>query len=233
MAALSAFGARALWPAGFLLYERGAHASGIFVVLRGRIVLRTRVKSGRGFVPSVATSGMTFGGEGLVGLNRVTAVYATDARADEETETLYVSAERFRSLLRERPLESLALVSQVMDEHVSLFDRLRELATFSVEQRLIAALVRMGHQGVFVRPGEPLVIDAAQYRLLCELVGATRESVSLVVNRLVGSGLAERRAGGGIVVASPADLLQHASIPGIASPAAAPIVADRGDSMPV
>jgi CRP-like cAMP-binding protein len=231
MAALTGFGAKALWPAGFLLYERGAPASGIFVVLRGRIVLRTRVKSGRGFVPSVATVGMTFGGEGLVGLNRVSAVYATDARADEESETLYVSAERFRSLLRERPSEALALVSQVMDEHASLFDRLRELATFSVERRLIAALVRMGHQGVFVRPGERLVVDAAQYRLLCELVGATRESVSLVVNRLVGSGLAERRAGGGIVVSSPADLLEHASIPASPGVVGGPLVADLGDSV--
>ena len=35
-------------------------------------------------------------------------------------------------------------------------------------------------------------LGPAQYRLLCELVGATRESVSLVFNRLVSAGLVER-----------------------------------------
>ena len=38
----------------------------------------------------------------------------------------------------------------------------------------------------------PLVLGPNQYRLLCELVGATRESVSLVFNRLASAGLVER-----------------------------------------
>jgi hypothetical protein len=40
--------------------------------------------------------------------------------------------------------------------------------------------------------GAPLQLGTTDYRLLCELVGATRESVSLVFNRLVGAGLVER-----------------------------------------
>ena len=64
--ALTAYAARASWPAGFAIYQRGAVADGVFVVTRGRVVLRSRVRAGRGFVPWIATPGETFGSEGLV-----------------------------------------------------------------------------------------------------------------------------------------------------------------------
>jgi CRP/FNR family transcriptional regulator, cyclic AMP receptor protein len=211
LAALNGYAARATWPTGFCVYQRGASADGVFVVVRGRVVLRTRVKSGRGFIPAVATPGVTFGGEGLAsgGSRRTGATkYVTDARADDESETLHLSGVQFRAFVRERPPQAFALLGQVMSEHASLLDKLRELATLSVEQRLVAALVRMARQRMFVAADGRVTLDAAQYRVLCEMVGATRESVSLVVNRLVADGLAERR-GGGIVVAPVAELMER------------------------
>jgi CRP-like cAMP-binding protein len=62
---LDDYAARATWPAGFQIYERGAPADGVFIVERGRVILRSRVRAGRGFVPWVATRGETFGAEGL------------------------------------------------------------------------------------------------------------------------------------------------------------------------
>lgn len=186
-AALAAYGAKATWPAGFVIYQRGASADGVFVVLGGRVVLRSRVKAGRGFVPTVAAEGETFGGEGLEASGR----YTTDARADEPAETLHLSGARFRALLREQPAAAQALVAQLMAERSSLLEKLRELATLSVEERLIASMLRLAEQ-TQLADGDPLVLGPAQYRLLCELVGATRESVSLVFNRLVGAGLVDR-----------------------------------------
>ena len=203
--ALSAYAARATWPAGFTIYQRGAPADGVFVVLRGRVVLRSRVKAGRGFIPAVAGPGETFGGEGL----GATATCATDARAEEECETLHLSGERFRALTRERPTHALALMGQVMHQHGVLLERLRELATLSVEQRLVTTLLRLREQGTLGEAEGRLTLDGAQYRLLCEMVGATRESVSIVVNRLIGDGLA-RRHGAGFVVPSLGDLVARA-----------------------
>jgi len=77
--ALAAYAARASWPSGFAIYQRSAPADGVFVVTRGRVVLRSRVRAGRGFVPWIATPGETFGSEGL----SPNAHYSTDARADE------------------------------------------------------------------------------------------------------------------------------------------------------
>jgi CRP-like cAMP-binding protein len=186
--AIAPYGARSAWPAGFTLYQRAAPADGLFVVLRGRIVLRSRVKAGRGFVPAIAGPGETFGTEGLSSEGH----YATDARADVESETLHLSGSSFRAFVRERPQQALVLLGQVMSEHAALLEKLRELATMSVEQRLVTTLLRMAQSRTFVGDDGRITLDAAQYRLLCELVGATRESVSLVLSRLMAEGLAVR-----------------------------------------
>jgi CRP-like cAMP-binding protein len=186
--AITPYAARSAWPAGFTLYQRGTRADGLFIVLRGRIVLRSRVKAGRGFVPAIAGPGETFGTEGLSS----DAHYATDARADVESETLHLSGSSFRAFVRERPQPALVLLGQVMAEHSALLEKLRELATMSVEQRLVTTLLRMAQSHTFVDDDGRITLDASQYRLLCELVGATRESVSLVLNRLMADGLAMR-----------------------------------------
>jgi CRP/FNR family transcriptional regulator, cyclic AMP receptor protein len=207
-AAIATYAAKASWPTGFLIYQRGAAADGVFIVVSGRIVLRSRVKAGRAFVPAIAVAGETFGAEGLSGGAR----YATDARADEESETLHLSGTRFRAFLRERPQDALSLISQVVTERTGLLEKLRELATLSVEQRLIATLLRMAQHNTFTDDAGRIVLGPSQYRLLCELVGATRESVSLVLGRLVGEGIAERE-GGSIVIAPPATLAARLESP--------------------
>ncbi len=186
--AIQDYAARAAWPAGFQIYERGANADGVFVVVRGRVVLRSRVRAGRGFVPWVATPGETFGAEGL----SPHGSYATDARADVETETLFLGSTKLRAFLHEQPAFALAVVGQVMAERTALLDKLRELTTLSVEQRLVSALRRMSTHDSFLRTDGRIELCGARYRLLCELVGATRESVSLVLARLGGEGLVER-----------------------------------------
>jgi len=145
--------------------------------------------------------GETFGSEGL-GPN---AHYATDARADEETETLFLSSARFRSFVREQPQHALALVSQLMAERATLLDKLREITTLSVEQRLLATLLRMSSVSNFSDEQGRIVLCPSRYRLLCELVGATRESVSLVLGRLAAEGLVERK-GTNFIVAPPRHL---------------------------
>jgi CRP/FNR family cyclic AMP-dependent transcriptional regulator len=184
--ALTAYAARASWPAGFAIYQRSAVADGVFVVTRGRVVLRSRVRAGRGFVPWIAR-------------------YATDARADDESETLFLSSVRFRAFVREQPQHALTLVNQLMAERAALLDKLRELTTLSVEQRLVATLVRMASNQTFTREDGRIVLCTARYRLLCELVGATRESVSLVLGRLTGEGLVERK-GTTLIIAPPTQL---------------------------
>jgi CRP/FNR family cyclic AMP-dependent transcriptional regulator len=110
--------------------------------------------------------------------------------------------------VREQPQHALGLVNQLMAERTALLDKLRELTTLSVEQRLLATLVRLAGSDTFTREDGRIVLCTARYRLLCELVGATRESVSLVLARLTGEGLVERR-GTTLIVAPPAQLAER------------------------
>jgi CRP-like cAMP-binding protein len=147
----------------------------------------------------VATPGETFGAEGL----SPNGVYATDARADDETETLFLSSSKLRAFIREQPAHALAVIGQVMAERTALLEKLRELTTLSVEQRIVSALRRMAAHDSFTRDDGRIELCSAQYRLLCELVGATRESVSLVLGRLTGEGLVERSGSTLYVTPSP------------------------------
>lgn len=199
--ALMAYAARATWPSGFVIYNRGAEADGVFVVLSGRVVLRSRVRAGRGFIPWIATPFETFGAEGLSSPAR----YVNEARADEEVTTIFLSGSRFRVFLREQPLHAAQLVGQVMAERSQLLEKLRELTTMSVEQRLVVSLSRLAAFSGFTRDDGCLVLTPPRYRLLCELVGATRESVSLVLGRFTGEGVIDRK--GSTLIVHPDRLL--------------------------
>jgi len=200
--AIAAYAARATWPAGFTLYERGGRADGMFFVSRGRIVLRSRGKSGRGFIPAIIVAGETFGAEGLSPGGH----YATDATAEIESETIFLGSGKFRTLMREQPVRALAIVGQVMEERTAFLDRLRELATLNVEQRLVNTLLRLAQSKSFTDQHGRIELTPARYRILCELVGATRESVSLVLNRLAQEDLIDRS--GSTFIVAPFDQLQ-------------------------
>lgn len=193
---IAKYGARTFWPAGFAIYEQGAIADGVFIVVRGQVALRNPVASGRSFVPWVATPGETFGGEGLEN----DAHYASQARAEDETETVHLSTARFSALMREQPLQALALVRQLMAERTEILDKFGQYATLTVEQRLVAALVRMAQSRDVPADAVPQDSVVVSRRLLGELVGATRESISLVLGRLSAEGLIQR-AGNGLVIA--------------------------------
>jgi CRP-like cAMP-binding protein len=186
---IAAYGARATWPAGFQLYQRGAAADGVFVVLNGHIVLRNKIKVGRGFVPVIATAGQTFGSEGL----SAHSDYVTDASASEETKTLFLSGAQFRAFVREAPGQTLPLLSQIMSERAYLLEKLHELAALNVDQRLISTLSHLSTDRSFTTDDGRLKLENNHHRLLCEMVGATPESIALALSRLVSAGIAERK----------------------------------------
>lgn len=182
------FGARASWPEGFQIYEEGTLADGLFILLSGRVVLRNRLKAGRGFIPAVINRRMTFGCEGLAAKEK----FLSDAITTERSETLHLTAARFRALMRECPAEGITLVSQIVVERGQLMKKLHELAAMNVEQRLVLSLLRLSDDDGMRRQDGLLQLEPSHHRLLCEMVGATRESIGLALNRLVINGAAER-----------------------------------------
>ncbi len=215
--ALAAYGARTTWPASFQIYQKGAPADGLSVVLRGHVILRNRVKSGKGFVPAIMTPGEMFGTEGI----SQDAVYVTDACASEDAETLFVSSAQFRAFVRENPGHALVVVAQLMSERSALLEQLHAMASQNVEQRLVSALRRLAADRSFLDTGGNLRLELKHHRLLCEMVGATRESIALALSRLVGAGAADRN--GMEFVIAPANLASHISADGVEMESSLPL----------
>jgi len=201
--AASAYGAKAVWPSGFPVYQQGTLADGIFIILHGHIVLRSPLKGGRGFVSAIAMSGETFGAEGIA----TNGLYATDAIAAESAETLHLGATQVRAFIREQPTHAIALISQVMTERIALLEKLQELAAMNVEDRLSSALLRLSDDTAFTLDDGSLKLESSHHRLLCEMVGATRESIALALSRMVSAGIAMR--GGSIFVINPRRLAER------------------------
>jgi CRP/FNR family cyclic AMP-dependent transcriptional regulator len=214
---LGAYGARTTWPSSFQIYQRGATADGLSVVLRGHVILRNRVRNGRGFVPAVIIPGETFGVEGL----SPEGVYITDAYAADETETLFIAGAQFRAFVRENPAQAIHVVGQLMSERAALLEKLHSMASQNVEQRLVAALKRLSCDKSFLGVDGRLRLEVKHHRLLCEMVGATRESIALALARLAGSGVAERK--GMVFLFAPRGLADHISADGMDSDGAIPL----------
>jgi CRP-like cAMP-binding protein len=80
-----------------------------------------------------------------------------------------------------------------MSERAFLLEKLHELAALNVDQRLISTLTHLSTDRSFTAPDGRLKLENSHHRLLCEMVGATRESIALALNRLVSAGIAERK----------------------------------------
>jgi CRP-like cAMP-binding protein len=208
---LGTYGARTTWPSGFQIYQRGSAADGLSVVLRGHVTLRSRIRNGRGFVPAVIIPGETFGIEGLA----PEAVYTTDAYASDETETLFIGGAQFRAFVRENPVQAIHVVGQLMSERAALLEKLHSMASQNVEQRLVESLKRLSCDRSFIGADGRLRLEVKHHRLLCEMVGATRESIALALARLAGAGIAERK--GVEFLIAPRCLGDHISADGIDS----------------
>ncbi len=201
--ALGSYGARTTWPSSFQIYQKGTRADGISAVLRGHVVLRNRIRTGRGFVPAIVTPGETFGVEGLT----LEAVYVTDAYAADDTETLFLNGGQYRAFVRENSGMALLMIAQLMSERTCLLENLYAMASQNVEQRLIASLQRLATDRSFLTPDGRLYLELRHHRLLCEMVGATRESIALALVRLVGADVAERE--GTAFLIAPSRLVAH------------------------
>ena len=201
--ALAAYGARTTWPANFQIYQKGNAADGLSLVLRGHVILRNRIRTGRAFVPAIVPPGEMFGIEGIAHDMQ----YVTDAYAADETETLFVSGAQFRAFVREKPSEALDVTGQLMSERIHLLEKLFSMASQNVEQRLVASLQRLAADRSFLAPDGKLRLELKHHRLLCEMVGATRESIALALGRLVGAGIAVRR--GMSFMIAPSSLATH------------------------
>ena len=165
------------------LYRMGHPAGSMFLVQAGLIKTSTISPAGEELTLRLYKPGDLLGELCLCGGNRREEAVALEASTVSE-----ISVESLRARLRDDPEAALELASVVCGRLTDAYEQIESLSWDTVLYRLVRTLLRLAHE-----LGEPsdAGVRLAHYirqEELARLVGARREVVSGLLNRLRASG---------------------------------------------
>lgn len=184
---MAALGARAplrRMPAGQVVYSPLRPAPVLFIVKRGWVRLYRTTSEGRSVTTAVVSPGAVFGEMDLLGLR----MRANWAEALEPSELCLMSRTDVQRLLFTDPRIALRIAEQLSTRIADLEERLTDLTSKTLDERLAATLCRLARHA----PGEPVRLTHQQ---LAALVGATRERTTSALGELARHGLVGLRRG--------------------------------------
>lgn len=120
-------------------------------------------------------------------------------------------AAAFRELVETRPGFTSVLLGHLSDQVRRLTERVFELSTLSMRERLLRELLRLA-ENAGVREGRAEIRPAPTHFELAARIGAYREAVSREMSALQKAGLIRKR-GGVLVIANPSRLHQLVTNP--------------------
>ena len=172
-------------PANAQIYFEGDSASHLYLVAIGKIKLLRYTASGREVLLDILHSGEYFGTLSVFGGRS----YTETAIAQTDCCILQISSADFESILSNYPdvtRKVLEVVSQRLTESQEV---IKQLSTYTVEQRIASALLRLADKLGEAR-GQGVLIQLPFSRQdLAAMTGSTTETVSRVMNRFAGDGL--------------------------------------------
>lgn len=169
---------------GESLFEQGDSASDLFVITKGRVKIWRTSEDGGALTLTMLGRGQPIGTLGAADnrLNHATATAVTHVDA------LRWPIERLRELMEQNPAVTANVLRTVTNYAEQLIERLEEVASVPVEQRIARTLLRMAG----VTYGEA-VTDGCELPLsrqdLAELTSATLPTVSRIMSRWRGERL--------------------------------------------
>ncbi len=167
------------------VYFEGDPAENLYLVALGKIKLIRHTGSGHDVLLDILHGGDYFGSLSLA----AGEAYAESALAQTDGCILQISAGDFKTILGRYPdvtLKVLQAVEQRLQESRRIVE---QLSTYSVEQRIAAALLRLAGK-LGEQRGEGVLIQLPFSRQdLAAMTGTTTETVSRVMSRLAGQGL--------------------------------------------
>jgi CRP/FNR family transcriptional regulator, cyclic AMP receptor protein len=181
--------------AGRLLYSMGGDARSVFLIRRG--LVKTSMISSRG---QELTLRLYTTGDILGELCLCTGQRREQAVALEPSDVVEIPIERLTARLQQDPQAALEFAAAVCQRLAAAEERLRSLATDPALGRLVRTLLALAADlGEPTAQGTQLRHHFAQEEL-ARLVGARREVISGLMNRLRGKGLISYTRRGRIVV---------------------------------
>jgi CRP/FNR family transcriptional regulator, cyclic AMP receptor protein len=180
-----------LITSGQFLYRVGADARSVFLIRHGLVKVSTVSARGQEITLRVYKSGDVFGE-----LCLCTGERQEQAVALEDTDVVEIPVERFLTRLQQDPRVAIEFATTACERLAEAHERLRSIAVDPVLGRLVRALLMLATDlGDETPLGTELTHHFAQDEL-AQIVGARREVVSTLLNRLRDKGFLSYSRGG-------------------------------------
>jgi CRP-like cAMP-binding protein len=175
---------------GGFYFQQGDKATTLHVLVRGRVKQVWVGVGGRQVILRFIGPGEPFGLDSLFD----TGVRRVAAQAAEDSQGVVWDVATLTRLMMTHPAISLNSLRLVVKRLVEVWDRLWDLSTEQVEQRIARALLRLKPAASTVGR-EPPVELALSHQDLAELAGTTSYTVSRVLRRWQRLGLVDIKRG--------------------------------------
>lgn len=175
-------------PNGTLLFRKGEHARGVYLLVKGRVEIYRSTADGREQVlhteepvQSVAELPLFDGGE-----------YPASGRTAEDSELFFLSLDDFQRLYREHPEIADAVIRNLGRRLRALVRVVEMISLRSVPSRVAKTLLELAEASGALAAGRSFKLARTQAELAHELA-TTRESVARALSDLRRKGLIERQ----------------------------------------
>lgn len=172
-------------PGNTIVQTPGDERDGLFFVKKGKLRLYKMNPDGKQFTLGILGPGNMFGEINSFSLG-TKGIYIETL---EETLICSVLKEHFENFLSTRPLLAMKFLKELSDRLKDRDELLERLAFSDLRGKVLYLLYKLSEQ-FGVEDGEFLKIDMPlTHQELANMIGATREAVSVTLHELAGEGL--------------------------------------------
>lgn len=166
------------------LLREGAPADGIHIILSGIVESTHAGTHGRELMLSTWEAGDFVGAPYVLGDHR----HSWSARALGRVEALHLDQEAVRRLISQSPSFAIALIECLGFKGKTYSMLAQTLAGQKAAERLVLLLVKLCENAAQDKHG-PISLGRITQANLARMIGATRQSISLILNRLQDDGI--------------------------------------------
>jgi CRP-like cAMP-binding protein len=174
-------------PVGTLAFRQGDDHDGIFIILSGQMRIYYSGPSGREITLAYWSPGNFIGGPEVFGGSR----HMWSGVASRPTELMAVRGKELRRMAERSPTLALALVDALVQKGKCFSALIHMLGTRSAAARLAQLLVLMAELDGRRHDGTITIGRTLTFEDLAKMVGATRQWISLTLERFHEAGLVD------------------------------------------
>lgn len=166
------------------IYFEGDEATHLYLVAIGKVKLMRATTSGREVLLDILQGGEYFGSLTILGER----IHTETAIAQTNCCILQISAHDFECVLADYPDVTRKVLEAVSQRLAESQEIIKQLSTYTAEQRIASALIRLAHKLGEPRKAGVLIQLPLSRQDLAGMTGSTTETVSRVMSRFAEAG---------------------------------------------